>query len=152
GSAVALPGGDPLIGSPTTAVDGHLSAGAAYLFRADTGALLHALRAPRPATAQNLAQAVGAAGARPPGGAAPPTVAGEEHGGAAYLFAPDGSVERSFQEPQPARENLFGFAVAGDAASVLIGAPHAKHGSLDHAGAAYLFDASSGALRRTLRE
>ena len=69
--------------------------------------------------------------------------------GAAYLF--DGATAaqlRSFSSPSPSTDDRFGSAVAVAGGAVLVGAPLDDTGAQD-AGAAFLFDAGTGALIRS---
>ena len=78
--------------------------------------------------------------------------------GAAFLVDGDptsptfGTVQQTLTAPRPAAGQQFGTAVAvvgnGASSGVLVGAPTDSAAAAD-AGAAYLFDAATGALRQT---
>jgi hypothetical protein len=69
--------------------------------------------------------------------------------GAVYLFdGATGALLRTFFNPSPGEGDQFGFFVAAVGNNVLVGAPFADAGATD-AGAAYLFDGSTGALLQT---
>jgi hypothetical protein len=71
-----------------------------------------------------------------------------ENAGAAYLFDSDGNWPLTFENPTPAAGDQFGFSVAAFGNNVLGGAFHDDTGAND-AGAAYLFDGSTGVLLYT---
>lgn len=69
--------------------------------------------------------------------------------GAAYLFdGSTGAVLRTFRSPTPTTGDSFGYSVAAAGTNVLIGAPFDDTAGVD-AGAAYLFNSSTGALMAT---
>jgi hypothetical protein len=147
GAAVALVGGRIVVGAhfdDTGAPD----AGAAFVFDGASGLLLHTLAAPAPAAGDQLGFAVATLGGDVLV-AAPHRDAGAARAGAVHLFdAASGVLRRTFTNPTPAFDDLFGFAVAGLGTDVLVGAPF-DEGGAPGAGAAYLFDVA-GALRHTL--
>ena len=69
--------------------------------------------------------------------------------GAAYLYAPDGTLVQTFNNPDAGDPSArFGAAVAGDGDLILIGAP----GAHANEGRAYLFSATTGALIDTFKK
>ncbi len=73
--------------------------------------------------------------------------------GAVYVFAAGQTAPRlALLDPARGSDDLFGHAVAATRERVLIGAPRTRIDGLAMAGAAYLFDAGSGALLRTFVE
>jgi len=138
-------------GSTTTA-----SGGAAYLFDGNTGKLLLTLRDPTTDSAGNLFGCslaivgdnllVGAAG----------DDSGADNAGAAYLFdGASGELLQTFLDPTPDNGESFGISATAVGHNVLIGASlafddeHPSPGAA--AGAAYLFDATTGELLQTFR-
>lgn len=74
---------------------------------------------------------------------------GASAAGAAYLFdGTTGNLRLTLLNPAPAAADVFGRAVAGLGANLLVGAPFDDAGAAD-AGGAYLFDGGTGALLRT---
>src|SRR5207249_4548025 len=145
GSAVTLAGGNLLVGArfdDTAASD----AGAAYLLDPATGALLTTLLEPAPAASDQFGAAVAAVGSDLLVGA-PHFNSGAAHAGAVFVFQSGGGV-RTLTKPTPAFDDLFGFALAAAGDTVVVGAPFDASGA-PGAGAAYLFDASTGALLHT---
>src|SRR6184192_4027503 len=146
GSAVTLAGGNLLVGArfdDTAASD----AGAAYLLDPATGALLTTLLEPAPAASDQFGAAVAAVGSDLLVGA-PHFNSGAAHAGAVFVFQSGGGV-RTLTKRTPAFDDLFGFALAAAGDTVVVGAPFDASGA-PGAGAAYLFDARTGALVQTL--
>ena len=76
--------------------------------------------------------------------------AGAADAGSAYVFdATSGVLLRTLTNPTPAGSDNFGYSVAVSGTVVLVGAYHDDSGATD-AGSAYVFDAASGTLLRTL--
>src|SRR5438093_1461689 len=147
GSAVTLAGGNLLVGArfdDTAASD----AGAAYLFDARTGALVQTLANPTPADYDLFGDAVAAAGAITVVGA-PFDDTTKPNAGSAYVFdTATGALLHTLQAPHPREGDLFGSAVAASDTMILVGAPFDDTVAAN-AGAAHLFDASTGALLHT---
>jgi thermitase len=77
--------------------------------------------------------------------------AGTSRAGAAYRIHPSsGVVSQSYPNPAPANSDLFGSSLAVLGTSVLIGAPDADPGGIFDAGLAYVMDAATGTVVRTL--
>src|SRR5438094_807640 len=152
GSAVTLAGGNLLVGArfdDTAASDaGAAGAGAAYLFDARTGALVQTLANPTPADYDLFGDAVAAAGAIAVVGA-PFDDTTKPNAGSAYVFdTATGALLHTLQAPHPREGDLFGSAVAASDTMILVGAPFDDTVAAN-AGAAHLFDASTGALLHT---
>jgi hypothetical protein len=147
GEAVAAdPYDQVLVGAPGDDT-GATDAGAAYLFDANSGALLQTYLNPTPAASDRFGEAVAADLEYRVLVAAPGDDTGATDAGAAYVLDSEfGVVLKTFLNPTPAASDRFGEAVAADYNSrVLVGAPGDDAGATD-AGAAYLFDANNGAL------
>lgn len=148
GIAVAASGAVVAIGSPQdsgTASGG----GAVYLFDAVTGASLRRLEKPVPAVDDFFGAPIAMLG-NDILVAAPNDDAGANDAGVVYLFDQSGVLLRTFQRPSPGAGEYFGQALTTVGPNVLIGAPKDGLGALD-AGAAYLFDGTSGALLQVLQ-
>jgi len=142
GVSMAAVGDNILIGAflDNTGAPG---AGAAYLFDSKTGALLHTFQAPKPVANGQFGIAVAAMGNTAIIGA-PGDNTGQPHAGAVYLFdTTSGQAQRVLQNPTPVQGELFGSSVAVAGTNILVGAPGE---AATQAGAAYLFDAQTGAL------
>ncbi|MBN1908212.1 MAG: Ig-like domain-containing protein, partial [Pirellulales bacterium] len=142
GASLAWVGDDVLIGAPSN--DANAShAGAAYLFDAETGALLQTFLDPTPGANGWFGNAVAAVGGN--------VLVGTRYGEAAYLFdSTTGALLQTFVNPQPTTNDWFGFSLAAVGDDVLIGA-YGTDGENADVGAAYLFDSSTGQLLRTFQ-
>jgi hypothetical protein len=147
GFSVALSGGQALIG----AIDddeGAEDSGAAHLFDAATGALLQTFVNPTAAVNDQFGWSVALSGGQALIGAILDDE-GAEDSGAAYLFnAATGALLQTFLNPTAAVNDQFGYSVALSDGQALIGAAFDDAGAFA-SGAAYLFDAASGALLQT---
>ena len=142
-----------VIGAQAADAGSVVDAGAAFVFDASTGDLLHVIQNPTlrsyESFTENMAMAdeqtvlisASNAGFNQPG---------DLHmSGAAYLFdVTTGELLMSFQRPTPAYQAYFGRSVAAANDRVLIGASGDPTGG-DKAGAAYLFDMTTGDLLKT---
>jgi outer membrane protein assembly factor BamB len=146
GSQVAVAGANVAVAAPHDDALGAYS-GAVYLFDAAKGTLLRTIANPNPSiTAFGTAMAT--AGTNVVVGASA-SFSISPAGGAAYLIdGATGNVLRTFTNPTPASGDGFGSAVAAIGNTVLVGAP-GDGAAGSKAGAAYLFDAGTGALLRT---
>ncbi len=147
GGSVAALGSNVLVGAARDNA-GATDAGAAYLFDANTGALLRTFLNPTPAADDRFGISVASVGGKVLVGAYRDDT-GATDAGAAYLFDADtGALLSTFLNPTPAAGDEFSLSVAAVAVNVLVGAYRDDTGATD-AGAAYLFDAGTGALLRT---
>ncbi len=113
--------------------------GAAYLFDANTGNLLQTFSPPNPVGSEFFGVSVAIDGDKVLIGAWGDDTSGEDSG-AAFLFdAVSGNLIQSFFEPNPRADSVFGFSVAIDGDSLLIGAPGPSEGEND-SGIVYLFE------------
>jgi len=148
GTSVAIDGNTVVVGAigdDTGATD----AGAAYLFDASSGNLTHTLLKPIPITDDQFGTSVAIDGNTVVVGAIGDDT-GATDAGAAYLFdASSGSLNQTLLKSTPVTDDEFGTSVAIAGNTVVVGAIGDDTGATD-AGAAYLFDASSGSLTQTL--
>jgi len=150
GRAVALAGMTAVVGAPLKDPGSKANAGAVHQFDATTGALVRTLVSPRLAAFEQFGAAVATDGTRVVVGAPFDGTAGS-NAGAVYVFdAGTGDLLATLVSPTPSADARFGtaLALAGDA--LLVGAPFDDLDAVN-AGAAYLFDIPSGALRATVR-
>ncbi|HSV05081.1 MAG TPA: hypothetical protein VLI07_01135 [Candidatus Binatus sp.] len=146
GSSVAGVGMKVLVGAPD-ALSAGVDAGTAYLFDARTGSLLLTFQKPAPTGGEQFGLTVAAAGDNVL--VAAPS---DAQGGHVYLFdGTTGALLRTFADPAAQADDQFGAAIAWADGKVLIGAPGDQTGGLVNAGAAYLFDTTTGARLQTLR-
>jgi outer membrane protein assembly factor BamB len=148
GSAVAISGNNIVVG----AYYDHRDAGAcgvAYVFDASTGQLRWTLRNPTPADGDWFGMSVAVSGNTVVVGAFYDD-AGGSNAGAAHVFdASTGTWLYTLTNPAQAAEDRFGSDVAVSGSTIVVGATRNDTGA-SNAGAAYVFDASTGNLRWTL--
>ncbi len=122
--------------------------GMAYLFDGATGGLIRTIHNPTPVAGDNFGYSVAAVGDNVLISARQDDT-GASNTGAAYLFdGSTGDLLHTFLNPAPEGNELFGCSVAAVGGNVLIGAFLDNEGTSD-AGAAYLFDGSTGELLHT---
>lgn len=120
-------------------------AGAAYLYDSSTGFIDQTFVSPTPDAHDHFGRHVALDGNKVIVGAHTDDTVGT-NAGAAYLFnATDGSVLQTFLSPTPGTNDFFGYGVASSGGKALIGAFQDDTQGAD-AGAAYLFDETSGNL------
>ena len=147
GHSVSISGDKVLVGARFDDT-GATNAGAAYLFDGTTGALLQTFNNPTPAANDNFGISVSISGDNVLIGANLDDT-GATDAGAAYLFdGTTGNLLQTFQKTTPVAFDNFGWSVSISGDNVLIGSIHDDTGATD-AGAAYLFDGTTGALLQT---
>ncbi|MEZ6073098.1 MAG: PEP-CTERM sorting domain-containing protein [Pirellulales bacterium] len=147
GWSVALNNNYVLIGAPEDG-SGAEGAGAAHLFDADTGELLHTFYDPTPTQSGSFGHSVAIEGDRLLIGAL-----GNDtiltNAGQAYLFdALTGDLIHTFNAPTPTFAGLFGSSVDLDGGRALIGA-QGENSQGEQIGQTYLFDVATGGLLKT---
>ncbi|MCY2990027.1 MAG: hypothetical protein NTY19_19460 [Planctomycetota bacterium] len=148
GGSLAVSGNTAVVGArgdDTGATD----AGAAYVFDATTLNLLHTLNNPTPVASDGFGGSVAVSGSTVVVGAMNADT-GATNSGMAYVFdAATGNLLHTLVNPTPAAGDGFGISVAISGSTVVVGAWWDDTGATD-AGAAYVFDAATGRLLRTL--
>jgi FG-GAP repeat len=158
GASVAVWGKLVAVGAPGQTTGG-ASDGAVYLYSATTGSLEAMLFSPHPTTSGRFGFSVATNGSTVVVGAP-----GEDGGaGTAYAFQLAHHLLTTYWSPvqlnttQPSRDQSagngeFGFSVAINGSTVVVGAPgeNSTDGPVAQAGNAYVFNAGSGALLYTL--
>lgn len=143
GAAVAIDAGLAIVGAPSASTAG-AGAGAVYVFDAATGTQLHKLAPADGGAEDRFGGAVAIAQGRILVGATGSDGAGPD-AGAAYVFDALSGVELHKLVPSDASFlGTFGGAVDLDGDRCLVGA-HAADSSTLFSGAAYVFDAGTGA-------
>lgn len=149
GYSVATMGTDVLVGAPNQSIRSTPGVGVAYLFDSSTGRLRQTFNNPRINGGDLFGWSVAAVGTNVLVGAPFGDVGGTD-AGSAYLFNGNtGTLQRTFDNPNPAVGDNFGYSVAGVGANVLIGAPVTdaqQFGQPSRPGSAYLYNSSTGAL------
>ncbi len=154
GWAVAALGGNILIGAPLDP-NGTGGGGTVYLYDTVTGILKQVFLNPTPNGGDDFGFAVAALGANvivgAPGRDTPATQFDpvKPDTGAVYVFnGTTGALLRTLVSPTANQGDNFGWSVAAVGNAVLVGDPN-DHSGVAIAGAAFLFDGTSGALLRT---
>jgi outer membrane protein assembly factor BamB len=149
GLTVSLSGNLALVGAQNDGT-GAAGAGAAYLFNATTGSLLRTFTdpGPSPILLDNFGHAVAVSGNRALISAIGDDL-GATNAGVAYLFdTTTGALLRTFQNPTPQSGDNFGVDVALFGDRALISTTN-DDTAATNAGAAYLFDTTTGTLLKT---
>jgi len=157
GGALAVVQGNLLVGAVGDDQRG-TDAGAVYLFDASTGRKLRTFWNPSPVAGDVFGRSIAAVGDPGTDGHRSEALValvvvgaymddtGAENAGVVYLFSAEtGQLVETLLNPTPAIDEYFGWSVAAVGKYVLSGA-HQDDSGAENAGAAYLFDASSGNL------
>lgn len=137
-----------ILGAPGADLGGVDNAGSVFLFDPATGGVVLALASPNARKGNKFGFSVAADG-NLVGVGEPFANSGQPSSGAAYVFdLTTGGVVQTLQNPSPDRNDQFGYAVAVDTGRIVVGAPFDNTGA-QGAGAAYLYDANTGALLKT---
>ena len=173
GTTVVANAGRLYVGAPGDQPIGVGGLGAVYVFDAASGAVIRIVSSPDPnantvpvggtlpggalptsngptPVAQGFGRALAVSGDRIVVGAPESAVDDLGGAGAVFVFGTDGALLRTLTDPTPRTSAFFGasIAVVGDA--LVVGVPGAPSGGVDGAGIVQVFDATTGALRRTV--
>ena len=148
GYSVAISGNNLVVGTPYDDT-GATDSGAAYIFDAATGNLLRTLVNPTPATGDFFGYSVAISGNIVVVGAYKDDTSATDSGTAYVFDATTGSLLRTLANPTPASSDYFGYSVAIAGNSIIVGAYGDDTGA-SNSGTAYIFNASTGSLLRTL--
>lgn len=145
GVSVAIAGDLVVVGALNDDSDA-TDTGIAYIFNADTGALVQTLHNPTPGTGDAFGRSVALQGGNAVIGAYSDD-AGAVDAGAVYVFnASTGALIHSLNNPTPAIADEFGNSVAVDGNFVVVGDDETASNSAG----AFLFDLTTGNLVRTI--
>ena len=144
GISVSLHKNILVVGAPYKSAGGISGAGVAYVFNAQTGALLAQLNNPNPATNDNFGYSVSVHGAHVLVGAYQDTSGAVPGAGAAYIFdAYTGNLLATLENPAPTNGDGFGISVSMTRTKAVIGAYQDSPGGLTGAGIAYVFQSGA---------
>lgn len=151
GFSVSLSGNSALIGALSDDTNG-VNVGQAYLFDANTGALLQTFNDPTPTQTDSFGVSVSVSGNNILVGARRDDTNGQDVGQAHLFNASTGALLQTFNDPTPTAVptggDQFGDSVAVSGNNVLIGATSDNTNGTDQ-GQAHLFDATTGSLLQT---
>lgn len=152
GQDVALSGDLMVVGEMMFDQSGAITdSGAAYVFNVNTGVLVSTLSNPAPATNDRFGARVDISGATAIVGAYLDNPGGVTDSGTAYLFnATTGALLHTLSNPIPGTNDQFGLGVSIDGNRAVVGAMYADYNGMADAGAAYVFDVSSGSFLHSL--
>jgi hypothetical protein len=153
GVSVAIDGSTAVVGAYGETGGTTAYAGQAYVFNATTGELISTLTSPNPQGGGVFGDSVAISDTTVAVGAYGEIVSTTVNAGHAYVFdAMTGSLISTLTSPNPHLYGYFGFSVGVfvDDATVVVGAPQELVGTTVEAGRAYVFDATTGGLIRTL--
>ncbi len=147
GYSVAISGTTVLVGAPDETAGGNTGAGNAYTFSATSGALISSFSSPSIQSDEEFGYAVAITGVTAVIGAPFETADGFLSAGHAWIIntTTDASIKLTSYSPQT--EGFFGFSVAIDAATVVVGAPAESYFGFATAGNVYTFVTGNGTLR-----
>ena len=151
GNKLAVSGNLAVVGAHLSNAAGFNDAGIAHVFNTTTGALVATLNNPSPDANDYFGISVAISGNLAVVGAFQEDPGGVENAGAAYVFnATTGALVATLTKPTPVAYDLFGISVGISDNRVVVGAYHDDPGGVSFAGAAYVFDATSGDYLYTL--
>jgi len=145
GFSVGLEGSTGVVGAYGVSAPAS-SSGAAYVIDTMTAVTLVDLFPSDPVSGAWFGFSVDIAGGKALVGA-PSAFAYGVRTGAAYLFNASSGAQTFKLEPPTANDRSFGRAVALEGDIAVVGSPRTDIGSMFNAGRAYVYDASTGALR-----
>ena len=149
GYSVAVDGPYTVVGTPDANLSGCHWSGVAYVYNTGTGALVATLNNPTPDARDQFGWSVAVSGSTVVVGA-PYDFTATTWTGSAYVFdAASGNLLWTLNKPTPAAGGSFGYSVAVSGSTIVVGNINDGTGASD-AGSAYVFDAASGNLLRTL--
>lgn len=151
GLSIALSGTTLVVGAPGDSNPaGQMSAGHAYVFNAANGSLIQQLRDPNSQPDGSFGTSVAISGNTIVVGAPGETDDDVVESGAAYVYGIPGGLTNILLSPNPGAYDDFGASVAISGNQVVVGAPNQAVGLATYAGEAYVFDAASGHVVRSL--
>ena len=151
GNSVAVSGTTAVVGAPYDDPGGVGDAGTAYVFDTASGVLLVTLNNPDPTGVDYFGNSVAVDGNTAVAGAHFDTPGGISRAGTAYVFdTVSGALAATLNNPDPTAGDWFGYSVAVDGTTAVVGASYDDPAGVGDAGTAYVFDTASGGLIATL--
>jgi hypothetical protein len=151
GNGIAVSGNIVVVGAWNEAANGYAAASHAYVFNIETGALLRILTSPNAQTDGHFGSDVALAGYIVAVGAENETADGYAGAGHTYLFnVLTGNLIRTLTSPNAVTGGAFGSTLASAGNTLVVGAQTETADGYAGAGRAYIYNAATGALLRTL--
>ncbi len=151
GNSVAISSNHALVGAVGDNPAGIADAGEAYLYDLSYALPMKVLTNPAPSAGDSFGASVGVSDSVAVIGTPADDPDGVNDAGTVYLFdSVTGALTATLNNPVPAAGDQFGFAVATDGILAVVGAPFDNPSGVADAGTAYVFNATSGTLTRTL--
>jgi len=145
GWSVAVSGNVVIVGAPNETVSGEADSGRAYIFNAQSGALVSTLTSPNPERSGEFGLSVAANGTDAVIGAPSETADGVAGAGHAYIFnTTTGLLLMTLTSPAAQSYGGFGSSVAASSRLVVVGADDEEAGGALKGGHAYAFLLSTG--------
>lgn len=149
GRAVAVSGSNLLVSAPGQNESGLNGAGAVYLFKDTTSALLHTFTSPSPTFFGLFGFSVAISGHLVVIGAPGEPVSGLVAAGVVYVYSTSGALIATLVSPSPQTDGSFGVAVSVSGSTVAVGAPYESASGQLFTGNVYVFR-STGVLVHAL--
>lgn len=155
GTSVDADGSYYLVGAPgyyanTGVYDEPTDYGRAYLYNSSTGQLVRTFENPSPGNSDQMGWSVALSGSTVVLGAVLDSVGSTQAGRAMLFNASSGSLIAAIDNPTPASNDSFGYAVSASGSLVAISAIRDRVSGVNSSGTVYIYN-TSGALQRTLR-
>ena len=154
GSALAERDGSLVVGVPDLDSNYIKDSGGVYVVSPETGwSELTILRNPNdaePVAGDRLGHCVAVAGGNILASAPGREVDQKTGAGVVYLFDGDGNLLQTFENPNPDPNDQFGMSMAVFGNHLVVGAPYDDEAGVEDAGAAYVFDLTTGSLLASL--
>jgi hypothetical protein len=153
GESVGISGTTAIIGASYETASGDSLAGHAYLVDTTTSAVT-TLTSPNVQTDGGFGRSVAVSGDTAVVGAWAETASGLANAGHAYLVNLTTLAVTTLTSPNPQSSGFFGFSVAVNGSTVAVAATgqSTKIANVSHEGSVYIFNASTGALKRTITD
>lgn len=144
GLSVATSGNIAVVGAPFESSNGLTYAGNAYVFNAETGALITSLTSPNAQASGLFGQSVATNGKVAVVGAPYENSEDLRLAGNVYIFnAVSGNLNGNLSSPHAWENGLFGYSVAISGSSVVVGAPFEESEDHEFGGNVYIFNSNS---------
>ncbi|HEY6565766.1 MAG TPA: PQQ-binding-like beta-propeller repeat protein, partial [Pirellulaceae bacterium] len=149
GYSVATDGNWIAVGAPGDDLQGAPNVGRVHIYDRTSGNLVRTISNPTIATGDGFGRSVAISGDTLVVGCYLDDLSGTDSG-TVYLFnASTGALITTIANPTPTAFDYFGYSVAVSGARIVVGA-YLDDAQGEDAGVAYVFDAGTGALQRTL--